>query len=227
MRIILTRHGATEGTEVKRYSGGGSDEPLSEAGVAALRALPPRRYTKTVYTSGMVRTDQTARILYPQASIERVAELREMDFGLFEGKTFQELEGNEAYRVWVEGMCEGRCPEGEDRASFIRRSCQAFLSIVERASMQNENELHFVVHGGNIMALISEFSNPPRDYFSIRTAPGASWVVEMSKEEFHVVAEPGDLDVFHEGGSRALIERASEGHAPESAVEEVSEERPC
>ncbi|MFR7736011.1 MAG: histidine phosphatase family protein [Eggerthella lenta] len=39
-----------------------------------------------VITSGMARTDQTARILFPNAELMACPGLREMDFGDFEAK---------------------------------------------------------------------------------------------------------------------------------------------
>ena len=55
--------------EDHRYSGAGTDEPLSSAGERALRELACDRDVFRVITSGMARTDQTARILFPNAEL--------------------------------------------------------------------------------------------------------------------------------------------------------------
>ena len=86
MEVVFVRHGATEGTEDHRYSGAGTDEPLSSAGERALRDLACYRDVFCVITSGMARTDQTARILFPNAELMACPGLREMDFGDFEGE---------------------------------------------------------------------------------------------------------------------------------------------
>ena len=68
LEVVFVRHGATAGTEDHRYSGAGTDEPLlSSAGERALRDLACYRDVFRVITSGMARTDQTARILFPNA----------------------------------------------------------------------------------------------------------------------------------------------------------------
>ena len=64
MKLILIRHGLTEGNLKKLYYGS-TDLPLAEAGIQALREKPPvvpevRHYS----TSGMLRTEQTFRILF-------------------------------------------------------------------------------------------------------------------------------------------------------------------
>lgn len=86
LEVVFVRHGATAGTEDHRYSGAGTDEPLSSAGERALRDLACDRDVFRVITSGMARTDQTARILFPNAELMACPGLREMDFGDFEGE---------------------------------------------------------------------------------------------------------------------------------------------
>ena len=180
LRVFLLRHGETAGNRAHRYVGAGTDEPLDAEGIAALErdahavreavgALPTR-----VFTSGMLRTDDTARILFPEAAIERVDDLREMDFGAFEGRSANDMADDGAYRTWVDGWCEGACPNGESRAAFTARCVRAFLRAVRDASAHGERTAVFVVHGGTIKAILSTLSDEPIDYFAIDT-PHAGW----------------------------------------------------
>ena len=102
LEVIFVRHGATAGTEDHRYSGAGTDEPLSSAGERALRDLACDRDVFRVITSGMARTDQTARILFPNAELMACPGLREIDFGDFEGRSAAELKEDARYRAWVD-----------------------------------------------------------------------------------------------------------------------------
>ena len=102
LEVVFVRHGATAGTEDHRYSGAGTDEPLSSAGERALRDLACDRDVFRVITSGMARTDQTARILFPNAELMACPGLREMDFGDFEGRNAAELKEDARYRAWVD-----------------------------------------------------------------------------------------------------------------------------
>lgn len=120
LEVVFVRHGATAGTEDHRYSGAGTDEPLSSAGERALRDLACDRDVFRVITSGMARTDQTARILFPNAEFMACPGLREMDFGDFEGRSAAELKEDARYRAWVDSWCEARCPHGEGKSDFTR-----------------------------------------------------------------------------------------------------------
>ena len=86
MRWILIRHGKTKGNLEGRYIGCRSDEPLCPEGRADLkqRVYPA---VSRVYASPMRRCLETAGLLYPDAPVEIVPDLRECDFGTFEGIT--------------------------------------------------------------------------------------------------------------------------------------------
>ena len=157
MLICLLRHGLTEYNSQRRYQGV-LDIPLSPAGRAALcRAdISPRR----VYVSPLVRTGETAALLFPGAEQVVVSDLREMDFGAFEGRSAQEMARDPDYRAWVEGGCLAPCPGGEGREEFSARTCAAF----ERLMALGEDPLVVVAHGGTQMALLERYGSPPRPY---------------------------------------------------------------
>ena len=173
--VTLVRHGATVGTREHRYSGGGTDEALSPEGVRALRSIAPREDVRRVVTSGMVRTDQTARILFPNADIAACPDLREMDFGAFEGKRASDMEGDARYRAWVDAWCRPSCPGGEGQDGFAARVVAAFRGVCEREAALGGGEAVLVVHSGTIRAVLSELAVPKRGYFDVRTEPGGAW----------------------------------------------------
>lgn len=179
MKIILTRHGLTAANQRQVYLGGRSDEPLCAEGVAALQALPPRPEVAKVYTSGLVRCEQSAALLYPRARRIACPQLREMDFGRFEGHNWQELTEDSDYQAWLDSGCLSRCPQGECRADFTERCVTALRGIVAAELEQGSTELHCLVHGGTIMALLSQTARPRRDYYDYQTPPGGSWLCEL------------------------------------------------
>ena len=109
MKVWLIRHGMTRLGEEKRYQGA-LDEGLSAQGRAALKraAFTPSR----VYVSPLLRARETAGLLFPASEQIVVPDLREMDFGVFEGRGWWEMEQDEDYCAWVDGGCTGRCPGG-------------------------------------------------------------------------------------------------------------------
>ena len=165
MQVTLIRHSKTPGNAELRYNGR-TDEPLSEEGVALAEQVGADLGVHRVCVTPLQRTQQTAVILFPEAEQIVVDDLREMDFGDFEGRSYTEMEHDQAYRAWVEGGCLAPCPNGEGREEFSDRVCAAFEGVVRAAAERGEETLTFVVHGGTIMAIMERFVRPRQDYYS-------------------------------------------------------------
>ena len=60
----------------------------------------------------MLRTEQTLRLIYGEAPHEIWPELREISFGIFEGKSYDELKGLAEYEAWLAGDWFGNVPPG-------------------------------------------------------------------------------------------------------------------
>ncbi len=178
MKIYLFRHGETQWNREKRYQGV-SDVPLSPEGEAAL--IPAGFTPKAVYVSPLCRTRQTAERLFPTVPQIVVDDLREMDFGAFEGRNYMEMEHDTAYRTWVDGNCEGRCPGGEDWAMFAFRVERAFLALVEDHLERQEDELVLVAHGGVQMALMEAFALPRKERYQWFVPPGGGFRLELEE----------------------------------------------
>lgn len=187
LSVLIIRHGATAGSARRAYSGGGTDEPLSQVGAAALACIEPDPSVRRAYTSGMARADETARILFPNARLSRVRDLREMDFGAFEGKTFRDLADDARYRAWVEANCEPVCPEGEGKLAFIVRVTRAFCGICADEERAGQRRVVLVVHAGTIRAILSELARPRMGYFDVETEPGGAWEATWDGERLACV----------------------------------------
>ena len=187
MRIWLIRHGLTALGEEKRYQGS-TDTPLSDAGRLALQ--PDDRFAR-VCCSPLLRAAETAEILFPSSEKRMIPDLREMDFGAFEGRGWWEREQDAAYRAWVEGGCVGKCPGGEDRAGFTARVQAAFAALVEREKKAGASELVIVAHGGTQMAALSRWGMPQKDYFAWQTPCACGWLLEDTNwpERLNVIKE--------------------------------------
>lgn len=169
MRILFFRHAPTKGNLLKQYIGS-TDEPLSPQGIRLASQMKPMDRATQVYTSGLQRTQQTASIIFPNASILPVPRLNEMDFGIFDGKSYLDMEQNTAYREWVDANCEPRCPGGEDKEGFTKRCVSAFSGIMQEAPVMNpDGEMFFVLHDGTLKALLSELALPKKAYFEWNT----------------------------------------------------------
>ena len=178
MLIVLLRHGKTAYNEQRCYQGA-ADVPLSQAGKAALQKADFE--PETVYVTPLVRTAQTARILFPGARQIVAPELREMDFGDFEGRTYDELKDDAAYCAWLDSGCESACPNGESKAAFCERVCCAFEKLADEALARGEERLVIVAHGGTQMAALSRLAEPHRDYYSWNAPPAGGFVLSADE----------------------------------------------
>ena len=177
MKIYLLRHGETQYNAEKRYLGR-TDVPLSPKG---RRELAQAGFSpETVYVSPLRRTAETAEILFPEARLIPVPDLREMDFGMFEGRTYLEMDGLPEYREWVDGGCLGQIPGGEGKADFCERVCRAFAALVDREAENGEQYLVTVAHGGTQMAVMERYALPRRGYFDWLGPYGGGYVLDAA-----------------------------------------------
>ena len=95
-RIHLIRHGEVAGAGIPRYNGH-ADVSLSERGVEQYHALKPRLEKTGIsacYSSDLQRAHHTAQAIAAAtgAPLRTDAGLRERGFGIFEGKTYAEIQ---------------------------------------------------------------------------------------------------------------------------------------
>ena len=200
LSIILLRHGKTEGNLENRYNGR-TDDPLCPLGIQEAEAEPHYPEVPLVYASPLRRAQQTAQIFFPNAAIQTVQDLREMDFGDFEGRTAQEMENDPVYRAWVAGGCVDACPGGEGIPEFAKRTTTAFAASVSDAILRGESRVGVAVHGGVIMAVMYAFSGADQPYHAwyVRNCGGfeitldeAEWEQNKRFASYRLFGEQGE-----------------------------------
>jgi len=175
--VLMLRHGTTPGNKLCRYIGR-TDEPLSAEGIAALSLLHYPT-AKRVYVSPMCRCRQTAEILFPGAEQIAVENLREMDFGHFEGRSYKDMEDDAEYRAWIDANCETPIPGGEVKEAFMARCCAAFAETLRHDSAER---MVFVVHGGTLMAVLSRYASPAREYYQWSVGNGRGYLLRCDTD---------------------------------------------
>lgn len=147
MTIYLIRHGKTLANEQRRYCGS-TDFPLSKAGREELTALHYPQFPGRYVTSGMARANETMEALFPGIPYKKDPRFREVDFGIFEGKTYEELKDTPDYQIWLTGDNEKNVPPGgESGEQMGKRVLAAFSEIREDTVL--------VCHGGVIAAIMA------------------------------------------------------------------------
>lgn len=212
MKVYLIRHGMTPGNREHRYVGR-TDEGLTEQACQALRekrtCFP---MVDWIVSSPMKRCVQTAKILFPEQSIELCSDLKEMDFGAFEYKNYKELSGNPEYQAWIDSNGTLPFPAGEDVETFkdrCRKSFQECLNTIRKQQKRRTNvemfgnmggnvsdrtkfedadiSVAFVVHGGTIMAILEAFAEEKKGYYDWQVKNGCGYQAYAQMEDAAVI----------------------------------------
>lgn len=181
MQITLVRHGKTQSNFAHRYQGR-LDDPLCPQGIEELmqkkqNGLYPA--ADFVVCSPKKRCIQTAEIVCEQYEQLKQSgcvliedDLRETDFGDFEGKTHEELLCSPDYLQWLATEGEGVIPNGESKDQMRARSVPAFCRCIKKAIAEHKTAPMFVIHGGTMMAILSQFDSEGRSFYDFHVANG-------------------------------------------------------
>ena len=182
-RILLMRHGATVATRQHRFDGS-TDKPLTAEGARQVRPLASAVAEfdpQAVLCSPLKRCRQTASFLLPSPAppITFASDLREMDFGKWEGKRLDEI--NLAAPAQLKRLMRldpSLTPEGgESVGAFLER----VQSIAEAIGSARAERLLVITHGGVLRALLCTFLHLPirRCFYSFDIAPAARVEIEL------------------------------------------------
>ncbi len=182
LRLVLIRHSITAGNLAGQYIGS-IDQPLCQEGIelaqAAAQLMPP---VNRVYRSPMLRCRQTAEILYPDHLSHAVADLRETDFGIFEGKTYAELAPDPDYQAWIASAGTLPPPCGEATAHFTKRCVAAFYGILQELARDHIACAACVMHGGSIMAIMAALTDPQRPFYNWQAENCGGFIVKADPQ---------------------------------------------
>jgi len=200
--LYLIRHGETEGSETKRYKGT-IDVPLSKKGVMQMEQLlkyivkeikncsnPPSPpllkggkggLLSAVYCSDLSRAVKSAEIIARPHSLNPiiVPSLRERNFGLWEGMSFDEI--REKYPIefdaWAGNPLKFSPMGGESTMEMKERVIGAFDTIITNHKGEN---VAMIAHGGvNRIVLCHLMGVPLENIFRIEQDYGALNIVEF------------------------------------------------
>ena len=168
MELILIRHGTTQGNLEKRFIGT-LDVPLLPPGEELARRVGPTLPgVEHIYRSPLRRCLRTAELLWPGVPMTVVDELRESDFGPFEGKNHEELKDDPLYQAWI-GMGEhpdfANMPVGESAQQVTDRVSRGLEKVAADAAARGCARVGVVSHGGALMSLLTKYGRPERAYY--------------------------------------------------------------
>jgi broad specificity phosphatase PhoE len=158
--LYLVRHGETDYNRRRIMQGRQINATLNDTGRAQAAALGARLASipfDALYSSTLLRAEETAEIVaaaHPEdLALQRVADLEEMSWGIFEGEPIvpnvQDMFA-EMYRQWEEGAFDYAVEGGESILDVQQRALRAIGEIVER----HAGETVLVVTHGRLLRVL-------------------------------------------------------------------------
>ncbi len=175
MKIIMVRHPETIANQ-QHIIAGKRDYPYTLVGKRQVKAIAgyfreeyiQERGSVQVISSPASRAQNLAKAIAIELDVDVVIEasFREMDFGLFEGHTFQEAKEKypHVYAALQQDVEGGAIPGGERYDDFQKRIRKSIKKVVDRQHLDDTYIL--VSHGGVIREILEQL---------LPLSPGDSW----------------------------------------------------
>jgi alpha-ribazole phosphatase len=194
--LWLIRHSEPD-EAVRGICYGALDVPLSLRGIEQAQSIArwlSGHRLDAIYTSPSKRCVDTARCIAANRSctVGVADELRELDFGEFEGRPYDEIAEShpDLYRKWMEHPTEVDFPGGENFKQMADRVIPTTRELVSRHSGQH---LALVSHGGAIRIILADALGMPEN------------------NVFRVAQRYGAINCIRYSGSLPLVELLNSG----------------
>jgi broad specificity phosphatase PhoE len=152
LELWLIRHGETDWNAQGRIQGA-ADVPLNALGLRQASLLRDRlagQRFDVVYASDLARARATAETALPEAELRLDPRLRELSYGVLEGKSWREMSAEETAIAahWHEDPYTRRVPGGESYGDLTDR-IEAF-----RSELPASGRVVAFSHGGTIRSAL-------------------------------------------------------------------------
>ena len=204
--FILVRHGYSITNKSKSFTGQ-MDVPLDDVGKEQGKAVSDYIYNNykvdAIYSSDLMRAKDTVSLLSEKTKLSVITrkDLREIDVGTFQGRSFRELSEKypEEIKMREENPGEYRFPGGESHKELLERA----LYAIEKIAKENEGKrVVIATHGGVIRVLVCAFSGL-----------GISQLSEVSR-----LHNASITVVKYDNGKAEFLLKDYTGHLPEETI---------
>lgn len=177
--ISLFRHGITVANKRRAYLGW-TDSPLCTSAKKQICELPIS-YDQ-LYSSDLGRCLETAKMMFPNSKPIIKPMLREINFGKWEGKVYDELKDDLQYQRWLDEPCSIKPPDGESFVEFSIRVIQCWEMIVKGLLDSNVERAAIMTHGGVIRFLLMRFAPEVKGFWDWSPSHGKGYELVWSRD---------------------------------------------
>lgn len=208
-QFLFVRHGRTDGN-VRRILVGRTDIPLDWLGYRQAEAVA--EYVTTlprpdvIIASPLLRARETAEAMARRFGlpIEIEADVAELNFGAYEGWTFEEIRTRhpDFATSLVDLEFDTHWPEGERLSEFHRRTRNALAKL---ARLYASHKAIVVTHGGFLGSLAAQLlRTPPNDWprYQFRNASLTHLEVTADRSVFHRFNDDAHLGMLDPEAAR-------------------------
>lgn len=181
--LLLVRHGETEWSRSGRHTGT-TDVPLTEHGREEARRLVPLIRSHRIgaaFVSPLQRARETAELI-GLTSMRIEPDLREWDYGAYEGVTTVEIQRDRpGWFLFTDGVAPGPPEHPGESVEEVGRRADRVLAEVDAAHANTEGVVVLVAHGHFLRVLTARrLGLPPSDGALFQLATGT--VCRLSTE---------------------------------------------
>jgi len=156
--VTLVRHGETEWTITRRHTGD-TDVPLTDVGRQEALELGKRLSASSfdlVLTSPLSRAAETCRLAGLGADAQVRDDLREWDYGAYEGLTSAEIRGQRpGWLLWTDGVVDGE--SGAEVAARVDR-------VIAEIRGATDGQVAVFAHGHLLRVFTARWLGQPPEF---------------------------------------------------------------
>jgi len=137
-----------------------------------------------LYVSPMIRCIETAKTIFADRDFTILDNFKERDFGIFEGKKYEELKDTQDYITFANNPNIAEIKDGESGIDFSTRIKEGLNIVVSELNSNNDQIAAIVTHGGVIMQILSEYCGGK--FFDYLVGNGRGYFIKLYPETMKI-----------------------------------------
>ncbi|MBM7583840.1 alpha-ribazole phosphatase [Bacillus pakistanensis] len=182
--VAVYRHGLTEANKNHQYLGWTDSSVCKDEQERITQERNSHSFYHQYFCSDLSRCTSSLNLLNPEAIPILLKEFREINFGDWEGRTYEELKHDLQYQDWISSPFTVKPPNGESYLEFTDRVRKGWEKIITTTVKQGDSKVMLMSHGGVLRYLISTYSPIKLDFWDIHAPYCGGYELVWTKNGF-------------------------------------------